>query len=115
MIGRFGEKSFGQRNNGIDIAAKEGNIVQAAENGVVVYSGSALKGFGNLILVRHADGYLTAYGYNSENLVKRGDRVKRGQTVAKVGSSGDARKAMLHFELRKNSRPVDPLKHFSKS
>ena len=115
VIGRFGEKSFGQRNNGIDIAAKEGNIVRAAENGIVVYSGSALKGFGNLILVRHADGYLTAYGYNSENLVKRGDRVKRGQTVAKVGSSGDARKAMLHFELRKNSRPVDPLKHFSKS
>ena len=115
VVTRFGEKSFGQRNNGIDIAAKEGNSVKAAENGVVVYSGSALKGFGNLILVRHADGYLSAYGYNRQNLVERGDRVKRGQVIAKVGSSGDARKAMLHFELRRNSRPIDPLKHFSKS
>ena len=115
VVSRFGEKSFGQRNNGINIASKEGSTVKVAENGVVVYSGSALKGFGNLILVRHADGYLTAYGYNSQNLVKKGDRVKRGQTIAKVGSSGDARKAMLHFELRRNSKPVDPLKHFSKS
>ena len=115
VVSRFGEKNSGQRNNGIDIAAKAGSTIKAAENGIVVYSGSALKGFGNLILVRHADGYLTAYGYNSKNLVSKGDRVHRGQTIAKVGSSGDARKAMLHFELRRNSRPVDPLKHFSKS
>ena len=114
IIRRFGEKSFGQHNNGIDIGAAAGAAVKAAENGIVVYSGKALKGFGNLILVRHADGYLSAYGYNRKNLVSRGDRVKRGQTIAEVGSSGDARKSMLHFELRKSSRPVDPLKHFSK-
>ena len=114
IIRRFGEKSFGQHNNGIDIGAAAGSKVKAAENGIVVYSGKALKGFGNLILVRHADGYLSAYGYNRKNLVSRGDRVKRGQIIAEVGSSGDARKSMLHFELRKSSRPVDPLKHFSK-
>ncbi len=115
VIRRFGEKSFGQHSNGIDIGATAGASVKAAENGVVVYSGKALKGFGNLILVRHADGYLSAYGYNRKNLVSRGDRVKRGQTIAEVGSSGDARKPMLHFELRKSSQPIDPLKHFSKS
>ena len=115
VIRRFGEKSFGQHNNGIDIGASAGSSVRATENGIVVYSGKALKGFGNLILVRHADGYLSAYGYNRKNLVSRGDRVKRGQTIAEVGSSGDARKPMLHFELRKSSQPVDPLKHFSKS
>ncbi len=114
VIRRFGERSYGQRNNGIDIAAKVGLAVRASENGVVVYSGSALKGFGNLILVRHADGYLSAYGYNRKNLVARGDKVKRGQKIAEVGMSGDAKKSMLHFELRQNSRPLDPQKYFAK-
>ena len=82
--------------------------MRAAESGVVAYAGSDLKGYGNLVLIRHPNGFVTAYANNGELDVKRGDTVKRGQIVAKSGSSGNVNAPQLHFELRKNSQPVDP-------
>ena len=92
----------------------EGTPVKAAEDGVVAYSGNELKGYGNLVLVRHANGYVTAYANASELLVKRGDTVKRGQVIAKAGQSGDVASPQLHFEIRKGSTPVDPLQFLDK-
>jgi murein DD-endopeptidase MepM/ murein hydrolase activator NlpD len=83
--------------------------VKAAEDGVVAYAGNELKGYGNLVLVRHANGYVTAYAHASELLVKRGDPIKRGQVIAKSGQSGEVASPQLHFEIRKGSTPVDPL------
>jgi murein DD-endopeptidase MepM/ murein hydrolase activator NlpD len=83
--------------------------VKAAEDGVVAYAGNELKGYGNLVLVRHANGYVTAYAHASELLVKRGDNIKRGQVIAKSGQSGEVASPQLHFEIRKGSTPVDPL------
>src|ERR1700736_3686758 len=83
--------------------------VKAAEDGVVAYSGNELKGYGNLVLVRHSNGYVTAYAHASELLVKRGDTIKRGQIIAKSGQSGEVGSPQLHFEIRKGSSPVDPL------
>ena len=87
----------------------EGTPVKAAEDGVVAYSGNELKGYGNLVLIRHSNGYVTAYAHASEILVKRGDTIKRGQVIAKSGQSGEVASPQLHFEIRKNSTPVDPL------
>jgi murein DD-endopeptidase MepM/ murein hydrolase activator NlpD len=85
--------------------------VKATENGVVVYAGNELEGLGNLVLVRHADGWVSAYAHNKEIDVKRGEEVRRGQTIARSGRTGSTDMPKLHFELRKNSTPVDPLKH----
>ena len=101
-----GFKSGG--NDGINISVPEGTSVRAAESGVVAYSGSDLKGYGNLVLIRHPNGFVTAYANNGELDVKRGDTVKRGQIIAKSGESGNVNAPQLHFELRKNSQPVDP-------
>jgi len=87
----------------------EGTPVKAAEDGVVAYAGNELKGYGNLVLIRHANGYVTAYAHASELLVKRGDAIKRGQVIAKSGQSGEVASPQLHFEIRKGSTPVDPL------
>jgi murein DD-endopeptidase MepM/ murein hydrolase activator NlpD len=95
-------------NDGINIAVPEGTSVKAAENGTVVYAGSELKGYGNLVLIRHPNGFTTAYANNGEISVKRGDQVKRGQIIAKSGQSGNVASPQLHFELRKGSTPVDP-------
>jgi len=95
-------------NDGINIAVPEGTSVKAAESGVVAYAGSELKGYGNLVLIRHPNGYVTAYANNGELDVKRGDTVKRGQIIAKSGQSGNVSSPQLHFELRKGSTPVDP-------
>ncbi len=95
-------------NDGINIAVPEGTAVKAAEGGVVAYAGNELKGYGNLVLIRHPNGYVTAYANNGEIDVKRGETVKRGQTVAKSGQSGNVSSPQLHFELRKGSTPVDP-------
>jgi murein DD-endopeptidase MepM/ murein hydrolase activator NlpD len=86
----------------IDIAAPEGTVVRAAADGLVTYAGNELKGYGNLLLIWHGDGWVTVYALNSELLRKRGDRVRRGQAVARMGPR-------LHFEMRKGSRPVNPL------
>ncbi|MGL4324652.1 MAG: peptidoglycan DD-metalloendopeptidase family protein [Beijerinckiaceae bacterium] len=95
-------------NDGINIAVPEGTPVKAAEEGTVAYSGSELKGYGNLVLIRHTNGYVSAYAHNGELKVKKGDVVKRGQTVATSGQTGNVSSPQLHFELRKGSTPVDP-------
>ncbi|BBU62575.1 hypothetical protein MSC49_25100 [Methylosinus sp. C49] len=95
-------------NDGINISVPEGTQVKAAEGGVVAYAGSELKGYGNLVLIRHPNGFVSAYAHNGELDVKRGDQVKRGQTIAKSGQSGNVGSPQLHFELRKGSTPVDP-------
>ena len=102
-------------NEGINIAVPEGTPVKAAEGGVVAYAGSELKGYGNLVLIRHPNGYVSAYAHNGELSVKRGETVKRGQVVAKSGQSGNVNSPQLHFELRKGSTPVDPMPYLSSS
>ena len=111
IIGSFGKQANGQRNDGIDIAAPAGTPVRAAASGTVAYAGNELKAYGNLVLIRHPGGWVTAYAYNSKLLVKRGDYVKQGQTIAEVGQTGIARRPQLHFELRKGATPVNPLKY----
>ena len=100
-------------NDGINIAVPEGTSVKAAESGVVAYAGSELKGYGNLVLIRHPNGFVTAYANNGELNVKRGDNVKRGQIIAKSGQSGNVSSPQLHFELRKGSTPVDPTSYLA--
>lgn len=109
VITSYGAKTNGKANDGINVAVPEGTPVKAAEDGVVAYSGNELKGYGNLVLVRHSNGYVTAYAHASELLVKRGDPIKRGQVIAKSGQSGEVASPQLHFEIRKGSSPVDPL------
>src|SRR5205823_10176361 len=96
----FGATDGGTHNDGINIAAPLGTPVRAADNGVVVYAGNELRGFGNLLLVRHADGWVSAYAHCDALLVKRGDQVKRGQVIARVGQSGSVAAPQLHFELQ---------------
>jgi murein DD-endopeptidase MepM/ murein hydrolase activator NlpD len=113
VISGFGPKPNGQHNDGINIAVPEGTEVKAAEGGTVAYAGNELKGYGNLVLIRHADGWMTAYAHNSSILVKRGEAVKRGQTIARAGQSGGVQAPQVHFEIRKGSTPVDPTKYLS--
>lgn len=107
VISQYG-KGAGKSNDGIDISVPEGTPVKAAENGVVIYAGDGLKEFGNTVLVRHEDGLVTVYGHASELKVQRGEKVKRGQEIAVSGMSGATDAPKLHFEVRKNSAPVDP-------
>ncbi len=95
-------------SDGINIAVPEGTPVKAAEAGVVAYAGSELKGYGNLVLIRHPNGYVSAYAHNGEINVKRGDQIRRGQPIATSGKSGNVSSPQVHFELRKGSTPVDP-------
>jgi murein DD-endopeptidase MepM/ murein hydrolase activator NlpD len=113
IISGFGPRTNGQTNDGINIALPEGTPVKAAEDGVVAYAGNELKGYGNLVLVRHADGYVTAYAHAKELLVKRGDPIKRGQTIARSGQTGNVDAPQLHFEIRKGPSPIDPMPHLS--
>ncbi|HWP25365.1 MAG TPA: M23 family metallopeptidase [Xanthobacteraceae bacterium] len=115
IISGFGPKPGGQANAGINIAVPEGTPVKAAEEGVVVYANNELKTYGNLLLIRHADGYVTAYAHLSEILVKQGDTVKRGQVVAKAGQTGDVASPQLHFEIRKRSTAVDPIPYLDRA
>jgi murein DD-endopeptidase MepM/ murein hydrolase activator NlpD len=100
-------------NDGINISVPAGTSVRAAESGVVVYSGDGLKGYGNLVLIKHPNGFVTAYGNNGELDVKRGETVKRGQVIAKSGDTGNVNSPQLHFELRKGSTPVDPTSYLA--
>lgn len=113
VISAFGSKTNGAQNDGINLAVPEGTPVKAAEDGVVAYAGNELKGYGNLVLVRHSNGYVSAYANASELTVKRGDSVKRGQTIARAGQTGNVSSPQLHFEIRKGSTPVDPSKYLS--
>ena len=111
IIAAFGSKMDGTQNDGINLAVPEGTPVKAADDGVVAYAGNELKGYGNLVLVRHANGYVSAYANASEILVKRGDTIKRGQVIAHAGQTGNVTSPQLHFEIRKGSTPVDPTKY----
>jgi murein DD-endopeptidase MepM/ murein hydrolase activator NlpD len=113
VVAKFGSQQDGSFNDGINFSVPKGTPVKAAENGVVAYAGDELPGFGNLVLIRHADGYVTAYAHNDELLVRKCDVVKRGQIISKAGASGKATAPQLHFELRKDSKPMDPDGHFS--
>jgi murein DD-endopeptidase MepM/ murein hydrolase activator NlpD len=98
-------------NEGINIAVPEGTPVKATEAGTVTYAGSEVKGYGNLVLIKHENGYVSAYAHNGSLNVKRGEQVKRGQVIATSGQTGNVTSPQLHFEIRKGAQPVDPLKH----
>ncbi|MDO8287696.1 MAG: M23 family metallopeptidase [Parvibaculum sp.] len=108
ILSAYGAKEGGTHNDGINIAVPAGAPVKASQNGVVAYAGNELKGYGNLLLVRHANGWMTAYAHNSKLLVKRGDTVKRGQTISQAGSTGSVTSPQVHFEVRKGAKAVDP-------
>jgi len=113
VIAGFGPKPNGLQNDGINLAVPEGTPIKASEDGVVAYAGNELKGYGNLVLVRHSNGFVTAYAHASEILVKKGDVVKRGQVIAKSGQTGSVTAPQLHFEIRKGSTPVDPSQYLN--
>ena len=113
VIAGFGPSPNGLQNDGINVAVPEGTPIKAAEDGVVAYAGSELKGYGNLVLVRHSNGFVTAYAHASEILVKRGEAVKRGQVIAKSGQTGSVTSPQLHFEIRKGATPVDPSQYLN--
>jgi murein DD-endopeptidase MepM/ murein hydrolase activator NlpD len=104
----FGPRPGGQQNDGIDIAAAPGTPVKAADGGTVVYAGNEVRGLGNLLLVSHAGGYITAYAHLDQMSVAKGATVKKGQTLGTVGTSGGATEPQLHFEVRYRNKPVDP-------
>ena len=108
VVGGFGPIGQGQRRDGIDIAARQGAPVLAAEDGIVAYAGGGIRGYGRLILLRHDEGYITTYSHNAALLVEAGELVQRGQVIARVGATGDATRSQLHFELRKGRTPIDP-------
>lgn len=110
VISRFGVKQSGLRNDGINIKAPRGTPILATENGVVAYVGNELRGFGNLVLIKHDDGWISAYAHTEKLAVSKGDRVRRGQKIATVGNTGGVGEPQLHFELRKNKRAVNPQK-----
>jgi hypothetical protein len=111
VIAGFGADVGGAPNNGIDLAVPAGTDIRAAEEGVVLYTGNEIKGLGNLILVRHRDGFITAYAHAKSFAVKAGDSVSRGQVIAKSGQTGTVKAPQVHFEIRKESAPVDPAQY----
>lgn len=108
ICSRYGTIGKGRANDGINIRAPLGTAVKAADKGAVAYAGNELKGFGNLILVRHDDGWITAYAHNEKLLVKKGQRVAKGEKIATVGTTGGVNSPQLHFEIRAGKNPVDP-------
>lgn len=111
IISTFGAKPGGLHNDGINIAAEAGSSVRASDNGVVAYSGNELRSFGNLLLIRHDGGWMTAYAHNQRLLVGRGETVSQGQVIAQLGSSGSVRRPQLHFEIRRGTEAVDPSRY----
>lgn len=111
LLAGYGPADGGAHNDGINIGAASGTPIVAADNGIVAYAGNELRGYGNLLLIRHADGWVTAYAHTDRILVERGDRVQAGQTIATVGTSGAVSEPQLHFEIRRGSDSVDPLDH----
>jgi murein DD-endopeptidase MepM/ murein hydrolase activator NlpD len=110
LIARFGPQEGGLHNDGINLAVSRGAEVQAAQAGVVVYAGNELRGFGNLVLIKHDGGWITAYAHNDRLLVERGALVRRGDPIARAGTTGNVSDPQVHFEVRKDGRPVDPLR-----
>lgn len=108
IVSGFGSKGHGQHNDGINIAGRRGDPVYAAESGTIAYAGNELKGYGNLILIKHKDGWITAYAHNDKLSVKKGQTVKKGQKIAAMGSTGNAKTPQLHFEIRYKTKVVNP-------
>jgi len=113
VIANFGVVGKGLHNDGINIAAPAGTQIRAADNGVVAYAGNELKGFGNLLLIKHADGWTTAYAHSEKLLVSRGDVVQQGQVIATVGRTGNVDTPQLHFEVRKGTQAMNPVAHLA--
>ena len=113
VLSGFGPKPGGLVNDGINIAAPQGTAVRASQDGTIAYAGNELRGYGNLLLVRHDNGWVTAYAHNSDLVVAKGERVKRGQVIARVGRSGNVTEPQLHFEMRQGTRTVDPTRYLS--
>jgi murein DD-endopeptidase MepM/ murein hydrolase activator NlpD len=108
VVSTFGENGSGERNDGINIAAARGTPVRASAAGTVSYCGNELKGYGNLVLIRHDNGYITAYAHVDNFIVNRDDHVASGQVIAYSGATGDVTTPQLHFEIRRGVRPIDP-------
>lgn len=108
IISDYGYKSAGQHNDGINIAGQKGDIIKSAQAGQVVYVGNDLKGYGNLILIKHPNNWMTAYAHNQKVLVKKGATVKKGEQIATMGTSGNVKTPQLHFEIRYKTKAVDP-------
>lgn len=113
ILSAYGKKPNGQQNDGINVSVPDGTPIRASEDGVVAYAGNELKGFGNLVLIRHADNWVTAYAHLGTIDVKKDQKVKRGEIIARAGQTGGVTSPQLHFEIRKGSNPVDPEKHLS--
>jgi murein DD-endopeptidase MepM/ murein hydrolase activator NlpD len=113
LLSGFGPKPDGSQNDGINVAAPRGTPIVAAQNGVVAYVGDELAGFGNLVLLRHADGWVTAYAHADRVLVAVDEEVAIGQTIATVGSTGEVESPQLHFEIRRGTEPVDPAQYLA--
>ena len=114
LISSFGAKGNGLHNDGINIVAPMGTAVRAAGSGVVAYAGNELRGFGNLLLIKHGKGWVTAYAHNKTLIVRRGEKVRRGQVIAHVGNSGNVSRPQLHFEIRRGNKAVDPIVSISR-
>ena len=114
MISGFGAKPGGMHNDGINIEVPVGSDIRAAQSGVVAYAGNELRGYGNLVLIRHDDGWMTAYAHNESLLVERGDVVQRGQVISRSGRTGRVSRPQAHFEIRRNGEPQDPLRLLSR-
>lgn len=108
VVGTYGPGPNGTHNDGLNILAPAGTPVIAADAGTVAYVGNELRGYGNLILIKHDDGWMTAYAHNEKLLVKRGQRVTRGEVIAHVGATGAVSQPQLHFEIRKGTQALDP-------
>lgn len=115
VISSFGSGAPGRRNDGVNIAAPSGSPVRAAADGEVVYRGSELDGYGNLLLVKHEGGFVTAYAHNNTMLVRKGQKVRRGQVIGKVGQTGAVSEPQLHFEIRQNLKSVDPMEYLNRN
>ncbi len=109
VVSKFGAIGKGRANDGINIKAARGSAVKAADAGTIAYAGNELRGFGNLILVRHYDGWITAYAHNDRLLVKKGQKVRRGEKIATVGATGGVNSPQLHFEIRAGKKAVNPI------
>lgn len=109
IVSGFGKRNDGTHNDGINVAVPLGTNIHAAESGMVAYAGNELKGYGNLVLIRHDNGWVTAYAHADKLLVKRGDRIRRGDVIAKAGKTGDVAQPQLHFEVRQGQKPVNPI------
>lgn len=113
VLSGYGPKAGGLYNEGINIAVPQGTPVRASQDGEVVYVGNELRGYGNLLLLRHPNGWVTAYAHNETLLVQRGDKVRRGQAIARAGSSGSVDSPQVHFEMRQGTRSVDPMRYLA--